>query len=237
MRGVGARSLGPGHVAREASFPRHAGWRGVWKPGPSDPVTPVNSSTRRAPCLNAPGSRPGHATSLRRPHSRQCRQLLPLTIRLPKNPLPPASFRNVAPRDDSRTELPTVTALLVLFANLLMAREPVYGVGEWAALFPPDLLGLREQDLTRLHDDRLGRSLDRMFEGVGPTLIMAVVRQIIQEFAISLDELHNDSTPCRSTVPTTRPARKANNGDDRRTPSPGDTARRGVPTSSNCSTS
>ena len=45
-----------------------------------------------------------------------------------------------------------------------------------------------------MHDDRLGRSLDRMFEGVGPTLIMAVVRQVIQEFAISLDELHNDST-------------------------------------------
>jgi transposase len=98
------------------------------------------------------------------------------------------------PRDDSRTELPTVTALLVLFANLLMAREPVYGVGEWAALFPPDLLGLRQQDLSRLHDDRLGRSLDRMFEGIGPTLILAVVRHVIQEFAISLDELHNDST-------------------------------------------
>jgi transposase len=87
-----------------------------------------------------------------------------------------------------------VTALLVLFANLLMAREPIYGVGEWAALFPPDLLGLREQDLSRLHDDRLGRSLDRMFEGIGPTLIMAVVRHVIHEFAISLDELHNDST-------------------------------------------
>ena len=98
------------------------------------------------------------------------------------------------PRDDFRTELPTVTALLVLFANLLMAREPVYGVGEWAALFPPDLLGLRAQDLSRLHDDRLGRSLDRMFQGIGPTLIMAVVRHVIQEFALSLQELHNDST-------------------------------------------
>src|SRR5271169_5240237 len=98
------------------------------------------------------------------------------------------------PRDDSRTELPTVTALLVLFANLLMAREPIYGVGEWAALFPPDLLGLRKQDLARLHDDRLGRSLDRMFEGIGPALIMAVVRHVIREFAVSLDELHNDST-------------------------------------------
>ncbi len=47
------------------------------------------------------------------------------------------------PRDDPRTELPTVTALLVLFADLLMARQPVYGVGDWAALFPPDLLGPR----------------------------------------------------------------------------------------------
>src|SRR5271156_2827726 len=47
------------------------------------------------------------------------------------------------PRDDSRTELPTVTALPAFCAMLLMAREPVYGVGEWAALFPPDLLGLR----------------------------------------------------------------------------------------------
>jgi transposase len=98
------------------------------------------------------------------------------------------------PRDDPRTELPTVTALLVLFANLLMARQPVYGVGDWAALFPPDLLGLRAQDLSRLHDDRFGRSLDRMFQGIGPTLIMAVVRHVIKEFVISLDELHNDST-------------------------------------------
>src|SRR3954451_14988473 len=98
------------------------------------------------------------------------------------------------PRDDSRTELPTVTALLVLFANILLAREPIYGVGEWAALFPPDLFGLREQDLVRIHDDRLGRCLDRMFEGIGPTLIMAVVRQVIREFAVSLEELHNDST-------------------------------------------
>src|SRR5207237_7686743 len=98
------------------------------------------------------------------------------------------------PRDDSRTELPTVTALLVLFANLLMAREPVYGVGEWAALFPPDLLGLREQDLSRVHDDRLGRCLDRMFQGIGPTLIMAVVRHLVCWFKVCLDQLHKDST-------------------------------------------
>jgi transposase len=98
------------------------------------------------------------------------------------------------PEDDPRTELPTVRALLVLIANLLLSREPVYGVGEWAAHFPPDLLGLRAKDLPLLHDDRFGRSLDRMFDGIGPALVMAVVRHVIQEFAVSLDELHNDST-------------------------------------------
>jgi transposase len=119
---------------------------------------------------------------------------LPLLTRIVARMQLPRLLSEHLPRDDSRTELPTVTALLVLLANLLLAREPVYGVGEWAARFPPDLLGLREQDLPRLHDDRLGRCLDRLFEGIGPTVILAVVRQVIREFAVSLEELHNDST-------------------------------------------
>jgi transposase len=103
-------------------------------------------------------------------------------------------LRDHLPKDDPRTELATATALLVLITNLLLAREPVYGVGEWAARFPPQLLGLTADDLPRLHDDRLGRSLDRMFDGIGPTLVMAVVRHVVHEFAVSLTELHNDST-------------------------------------------
>lgn len=103
-------------------------------------------------------------------------------------------LRDHLPKDDPRTELPTDTTLLVLITNLLLAREPVYGIGEWAALFPPGLLGLGKSDLPRLHDDRIGRSLDRMFEGVGPALVLAVVRHVVQEFAVTLDELHNDST-------------------------------------------
>ena len=119
---------------------------------------------------------------------------LPLIRRIFERIRLPHILREHLPKDDSRTELPTATALMVLFTNLLLAREPVYGVGEWAALFPPDLLGLHAKDLPRLHDDRLGRCLDRRFEGIGPTLILAVVRRVIQEFQITLDELHNDST-------------------------------------------
>ena len=98
------------------------------------------------------------------------------------------------PVDDPRTELSTVSALLVLVRNVLLSRQPVYGVAEWAAGFAPDLFDLWPEDVARLHDDRLGRALDRLFDRVGPELILAVVRQVVQEFAVSLDELHNDST-------------------------------------------
>lgn len=98
------------------------------------------------------------------------------------------------PADDPRTELPTVRALLVLVRNVLLSRQPVYGVAEWAARFAPDLLDLWHHEVAQLHDDRLGRSLDRLFDSVGPELILAVVRHVVQEFAVSLDELHNDST-------------------------------------------
>jgi hypothetical protein len=44
-----------------SEFPRPAGW--PWELGPSNAVTPVSSSARQAPCRNALGTRPGHATS------------------------------------------------------------------------------------------------------------------------------------------------------------------------------
>jgi transposase len=98
------------------------------------------------------------------------------------------------PEDDPRTELPTTCALLVLVRNVLLSRQPVYGVGEWAAGFAPDLFDLWRDEVALLHDDRLGGCLERLFQSVGPELILAVVRHVVEEFSVSLDELHNDST-------------------------------------------
>jgi transposase len=98
------------------------------------------------------------------------------------------------PPDDPRTELPTASALLVLLRNVLLAREPIYGVAEWAARFAPDLLDLWDDEVALLHDDRLGRCLDRLFASPVPEMILAVMRHVITEFGVALDELHNDST-------------------------------------------
>jgi transposase len=93
-----------------------------------------------------------------------------------------------------RCLLPTDRALLVLLRNILMAREPSYGVGQWAHRCAPDWLVLWSEELEQINDDRLGRCLDRLFDALRDGLMMTVLHQVIDEFQVSLDELHNDST-------------------------------------------
>src|SRR6478609_4647037 len=52
------------------------------------------------------------------------------------------SLRGRLPREDRRARVGTTTALLLLLRNLLVSREPLYGVGEWAARHDPVRLGL-----------------------------------------------------------------------------------------------
>jgi transposase len=104
-------------------------------------------------------------------------------------------LRAALPAEDLRSKLSPVKALLVLFRNLLISREPIYGVGEWAARHTPNLLGLAaEKEIGLLNDDCVGRALDRLFMADVPSLVLAVATHVVKEFGVSLDELHNDST-------------------------------------------
>ena len=103
-------------------------------------------------------------------------------------------LRAALPAEDRRTKLSPAKALLVLLRNLLVSREPIYGVGEWAARQAADLLGLATADIDRLNDDCVGRALDRLFVADVPSLVLSVATHAVKEFGVSLDELHNDST-------------------------------------------
>jgi transposase len=98
------------------------------------------------------------------------------------------------PPHDARTKLSPAKALLVLLRNLLVSREPIYGVGEWAARHAPDLLGLTPAEIGLLNDDRVGRALDQLFAADVPSLVLTVATHVVKEFGVRLDELHNDST-------------------------------------------
>jgi transposase len=98
------------------------------------------------------------------------------------------------PAEDRRTQPPTAKTLLVLVRNLLVSREPLYGIGEWAARHAPELLGLTPDEATRLNDDRMGRALERLFVSDVRSLTLAVATHVVREFHVALEELHNDST-------------------------------------------
>ena len=98
------------------------------------------------------------------------------------------------PPDDPRCELPTAQVLLVMVRNILLSRQPIYGVGEWVAGFAPDLFNLWEREVALLGDDRLGRCMARAHHELTPQLILDFVRSMVETFQIGLEEFHNDST-------------------------------------------
>lgn len=126
-------------------------------------------------------------------HSRNI-GVLPIINRLIQRCHLRENLQRFLPPEDGRNRIDTPTALLVLVQNILIGREPIYGIGQWSAGFVPELLSLREDQLKSLNDDRVGRALDRLFDVNFPDLVMAVTQQVVTEFGVDLSELHNDST-------------------------------------------
>lgn len=98
------------------------------------------------------------------------------------------------PSGDARQKLAPSRALMVLLRNLMVSREPLYGVGAWAAPFEPSLVGLTRDEVGLLNDDRIGRALEDLFDADRPSLLLRVVVQAVREFGLRLKRFHNDST-------------------------------------------
>src|SRR5262249_40979496 len=103
-------------------------------------------------------------------------------------------LRDYLPPEDRRSRIAPAQALIVLLKNLLISREPLYGVAQWAARYEPAALGLTPRQIAALNDDRTGRCLDQLFKSDCGSLALAVATHAVAEFGVELDELHNDST-------------------------------------------
>lgn len=97
------------------------------------------------------------------------------------------------PAGDARVS-PTAKVIGVLVANLCLEREPLYGLAEWAGSFEPGLVGLVAGEAGLLNDDRVGRSLDQLFDCDRGSLLCDLVLAAISTFAVDCSQLHNDST-------------------------------------------
>ncbi len=98
------------------------------------------------------------------------------------------------PSDDRRLRLAPATVIGVVVRNLIVGHLPLYALGEWATPYAPGLLGLGAGDAEALNDDRVGRTLDRLFDTDRASLITEVVLGVIRDFDLDVSQLHNDST-------------------------------------------
>jgi transposase len=106
----------------------------------------------------------------------------------------PGLLAGALPAGDSRSKLAPAVAIRLVVTNLALGREPLYGLGEWAARHEATLLGLTNEDVAVLNDDRVGRALEALFDADRGSLLTAVVLRAISEFAVDTAQLHNDST-------------------------------------------
>ena len=91
-------------------------------------------------------------------------------------------------------KLSSAATLTALVGHLLLCRQPLYAIPEWFARRVPEHLGLQPQDVALLNDDRLARALESVFGAEGASLLTALVLHTVREFAIEMDQQHNDST-------------------------------------------
>src|ERR1700757_1163081 len=80
-------------------------------------------------------------------------------------------------------------ALLALIKNIVVERNALYAVGEWAALYD---VGLVAQG--KIGDDKLGRALDRLFAADRATLQTRIVLAVMNGFDLKMEQIHNDTT-------------------------------------------
>ncbi len=106
----------------------------------------------------------------------------------------PALLAAALPDGDARVKVSAAAAIRLVVSNLILGREPLYGLGEWAARYDPALLGLSASEVSALNDDRVGRALEALFDADRASLLTGVVLRAISEFGIDTDQLHNDST-------------------------------------------
>ena len=103
-------------------------------------------------------------------------------------------LNDFVPTTDRRVRVPYAKTLGVLVRSLLIERAPMYRQHETVSTFAPWAFGLDPERAACLSDDTVGRALDRLFDADRAALMTAVVVGAVEAFAVSLSELHNDST-------------------------------------------
>jgi transposase len=95
---------------------------------------------------------------------------------------------------DPRIKLAAIDSALVLVRNFTLCRYPLYEVPQWVRGMVPAQLGLEPEQVELINDDRLGRTLDKLFLTDRRSIVTRLIVHMAKAFELDLQRLHNDST-------------------------------------------
>jgi len=98
------------------------------------------------------------------------------------------------PHADPSNHIMPHTSIGILLRNIILGRLPVYGFKEWVTPFDPHLFNLKPGQVDYINDDRIGRTLEKLFDTDRASLMTEIVLKADREFGLKMDQFHNDST-------------------------------------------
>jgi len=99
---------------------------------------------------------------------------------------------------------PYARALLLLLKNIVLERNALYAIREWAAPYDPALVYGGNYS-----DDVLARALDCLFEVDRASLLTRVVLASVQAYQLDLSQIHQDTTSVKLSGAYTGQQRRA----------------------------
>jgi len=93
----------------------------------------------------------------------------------------------------NNADIAPAQVLCVMVMNIVGASRPLYQVADWLG---PYFDGISEplDHATKYNDDRLGRTLDALFEADRSSLMMEITASAIDVHELNVERIHNDST-------------------------------------------
>jgi transposase len=98
----------------------------------------------------------------------------------------------------SHQSFPRSDLLVLLVANLTLAKDPLYQLAEWVHSLDLRALGYDPGSVQPLSDDRFARALDKLYEIDRASLLTRLVVSAIKAFDIRSERIHNDSTSVKA---------------------------------------
>ena len=95
-------------------------------------------------------------------------------------------------------------AILLLLKNIVIERNALYAIQEWAVEYDPALVYGGKYG-----DDVLARALDRLFETDRASLLTGVVLHAVKAYAVDLNQIHQDTTSVKLTGAYAQQRRRA----------------------------